>query len=44
MGFGFKLKSFMFQVFKDNIKNLNLKTFVAIIIKINVDFIKPETS
>jgi len=25
MGFGFKFKSFMFQVFKDNIKNLNLK-------------------
>jgi len=43
MGFCFKLKSFMLQDFKDNIKNLNLKIFVDVIKKINVDFIKPET-
>ena len=33
----------MLQDFKDNIKNLNLKIFVDVIKKINVDFIKPET-
>jgi len=31
MGFCFKLKSFMLQDFKDNIKNLNLKINIDVI-------------